>query len=509
MTPKTATKPKARASDALADMELLVKSRYGLIVIDSVEEERIATLLRLLSDRLSLALFTWSRAKGLRRDGNANAIYGTNDPEQMLAHLAASHVAAVYHLEGFGPLLENPLLADRLKEVAAEYGGRPGAIFLSGAGLTLPESLRRLAATVRLPAPDVDEYRTLLEHLLRDLGQRTRVRVEITEPEIQRLLNNLRGMTLLEAEKILTKAIVEDGRLSHDDVSHVIAAKKEIVEREGVLEYYPVEETMAEVADLAGLKDWLSKRRNILTDPEKAAQFGLEFPKGVLLIGVPGCGKSLCAKAVAMEWGLPLLKLDPGSLYNKYIGETEKNFKRAVETAERLAPCVLFIDELEKAFASGGSEDGGVSQRVLGTFLSWLQDRKGDVFTVATANDVSRLPPEFLRKGRFDEIFFVDLPGAEARAQIARIHLRKRNHNPDSVDIAAIVTATDGFSGAEIEQVVVSALYTAFNAGTPLTTELLLAEAAATSPLSRVMAEKVAALRAWAEGRTVSANRLA
>src|SRR5690606_1593543 len=271
---------------------------------------------------------------------------------------------------------------------------------------------------------------------------------------------------------------------------HVIAAKKEIVEREGVLEYYPVEETMAEVADLAGLKDWLSKRRNILTDPEKAAQFGLEFPKGVLLIGVPGCGKSLCAKAVAMEWGLPLLKLDPGSLYNKYIGETEKNFKRAVETAERLAPCVLFIDELEKAFASGGSEDGGVSQRVLGTFLSWLQDRKGDVFTVATANDVSRLPPEFLRKGRFDEIFFVDLPGAEARAQIARIHLRKRNHNPDSVDIAAIVTATDGCSGAEIEQVVVSALYTAFNAGTPLTTELLLAEAAATSPLSRVMAEK-------------------
>jgi SpoVK/Ycf46/Vps4 family AAA+-type ATPase len=207
-----------------------------------------------------------------------------------------------------------------------------------------------------------------------------------------------------------------------------------------------------------------------------------------------------------MEWGLPLLKLDPGSLYNKYIGETEKNFKRAVETAERLAPCVLFIDELEKAFASGGSEDGGVSQRVLGTFLSWLQDRTGDVFTVATANDVSRLPPEFLRKGRFDEVFFVDLPGADARADIARIHLTKRNQDPVAIDIPGVVVATNGFSGAEIEQVVVAALYTAFNAGSPLTTDLLIAEARATSPLSVVMAEKVAGLRAWAQGRTVSAN---
>jgi AAA+ superfamily predicted ATPase len=507
MNPVITAKPETKqVSDPIADMELLVKSRYGLIVIDSVEEERIATLLRLLADRMSLGLFTWSRSKGLRRDGNANAVYGTTDPEQLLAHLAASQVPAVYQLDGFGALLENGALADRLKDVAMEYGTRPGAIFLSGGGLALPEHLRRLAATVRLPPPDADAYRTLLDHLLRDLGQRTRVRVDIAEGDVQRLLNNLRGMTLLEAEKLLTKAIVEDGRLGHDDISHVIAAKKEIVEREGVLEYYPVEETMAEVADLAGLKEWLGKRKNILTDPEKAARFGLSFPKGVLLIGVPGCGKSLCAKAVAMEWGLPLLKLDPGALYNKYIGETEKNFKRAVGTAERLAPCVLFIDELEKAFASGGGEDGGVSQRVLGTFLSWLQDRKGDVFTVATANDVSRLPAEFLRKGRFDEIFFVDLPGADARDAIARIHLRKRNQAADGIDLGAVVAATDGFSGAEIEQVVVSALYTAFNGGSALTTDLLLAEAGATRPLSVTMAERVAGLRAWAEGRTVRAN---
>jgi AAA+ superfamily predicted ATPase len=494
------------APEPLHELELLIRSRYGLIVVESLEEERIATLMRLLADRMSLALFTWSRTRGLRRDGNANAVYGTNDPEQLLAHMAASQVAAVYHLEGFGPLLENAALVERLKELALEFGKRPGAIVVSGAGLTMPDALRRISASLTLPGPDVADYRQLLDHLLRDLGQRARVSVDIAEPDIQRLLRNLQGMTLLEAEKILTKAIVEDGKLAHDDISHVIAAKKEIVEREGVLEYYPVEDTMADVADLAGLKDWLAKRRNILTDPEKASAFGLSFPKGVLLIGVPGCGKSLCAKAVAMEWGLPLLKLDPGSLYNKYIGETEKNFRRAVETAERLAPCVLFIDELEKAFAGGGADDGGVSQRVLGTFLSWLQDRTGDVFTVATANDVSRLPPEFLRKGRFDEVFFVDLPNAEARAQIARIHLSKRNQEPATIDVEALVTATEGFSGAEIEQVIVAALYTAFNTGIPLGTELLLTETRATSPLSVVMAERVEALRSWAAGRTVSAN---
>jgi AAA+ superfamily predicted ATPase len=498
--------PARSATDPIADIELLIKSRYGLIVVDSIEEERVETVLRLVADRMGLALFHWSRAKGLRRDGYDNAVYGTTEPGQLLAHLVGSTLPSLYHLSGIQSVLATDSYAEQLKDVAMAYSQRPSAVVLSGGGLDLPETLRRLAAAVSLPGPDTQDYRELLEHLLRDLGQRTRVRVDMPEAEVARLLNHMKGLTLLEAEKILTKAIVEDGRLSHDDVSHVIAAKKDIVEREGVLEYYPVEETMAHIADLAGLKAWLAKRKNIITAPEEAMRFGLSFPKGVLLIGVPGCGKSLCAKAVAMEWSLPLLKLDPGGLYNKYIGETEKNFKRAMQTAERLAPCVLFIDELEKAFASGGSEDGGVSQRVLGTFLSWLQDRRGDVFTVATANDVSRLPPEFLRKGRFDEVFFVDLPNEGAREQIVRIHLRKRNQDVAGLDVMAIVRATAGFSGAEVEQVIVSALYTAFSDSKPLSTELLLAEVHATRPLSQTMAERVQSLRQWAAGRTVSAN---
>jgi MoxR-like ATPase len=492
--------------DPLRDLELLLRSRYGLIVIDTPEEDRAETLVRLVADHVSLPLFLWSRSRGLRRDGASGAVYGTTEPAQMLAHIGSAQINAIYYLSGVDVLLGDAALAERFKEVVTALGTKTGAIVTSGVGLSMPDSLRRLSATVSLPPPDGEEFRTLIERVARDLRQRMKVQIELPDSEVSRLVSHLKGLTLLEAEKVLTRAIVEDGRLAPNDLDHVIAYKKQIVEREGVLEYYPLEETMQEVADLAGLKGWLAKRTHFITSPEKAGDFGLTFPKGVLLVGVPGCGKSLCAKAVAMEWKLPLLKLDPGRLYNKYMGESEKNFRLAMNTAERLAPCVLFIDELEKAFASGGSEDGGVSQRVLGTFLSWMQDRKADVFTVATANDVTRLPAEFLRKGRFDEVFFVDLPNAEARLAILRIHLKKRSQDPAAFDLEALTNATDGFSGAEIEQAIVSALYTAFADKKPLSSQTLCAEIAATRPLSATMAERVAAIRDWAVGRTVGAN---
>ena len=244
-----------------------------------------------------------------------------------------------------------------------------------------------------------------------------------------------------------------------------------------------------------------------MADPDRAEAFGLSFPKGVLLLGVPGCGKSLSAKAVAREWGLPLLRLDPANLYDRYMGESEKNFRRALETAERMAPVVLWIDELEKAFASSGSEDdGGVSRRIFGSFLSWLQDREGDVFVVATSNDVSTLPAEFIRKGRFDEVFFVDLPSSEVRRAILAIHLTRRKQQPSAMNLDALVNATDGFSGAELEQAIVAGLYTAFARNVPLSTEILLEEIAETRPLSRTMPERIEGLRAWARDRTVSAD---
>ena len=493
-------------TDPLLDLELLIKSRYGLIHIDSLEEERVEALLRHVSDRLTIPLFLWSRTRGLRRDGHDNAVYDTQEPGPALAHVAASRAPALYHFPGAAGLLTSEPLVDRFRELAGALGERHGAIVLSGTGLVLPPALERVLATVRLPEPGAEDFRALLQHIVRDLRKRGPAQIDLSPRDEARLLATLRGLTLLEAEKLLTRAFVDDGRLSADDVARIASAKRERIERDGVLEYYPAEESMAEVADLAGLKDWLGKRRGIIAQPDQAAAFGLTFPRGLLLIGVPGCGKSLCARAVATDWGLPLLKLDTGTLYNKYIGETEKNFRRAMESAERLAPCVLFIDELEKAFASDGTADGGVSLRVLGSFLTWLQDRKGDVFTVATANDVSRLPPEFLRKGRFDEIFFVDLPDADARRQILEIHLRRRKQDPAPFDLPAIAAATAGFSGAELEQAIVAALYTAFAAGEPLTTDRIIAETSLTRPLSVVMAEKVTALREWARGRTVGAN---
>ncbi len=495
------------SNDKLKDLPLLIKSRYGLIVVRTAEEERAGLLLRRIAGEMGLPFFTWTPTKGLRRDGVEGAVYGSADPGQALAHVEASSFPALYLFQGLGEFLGDPILSTRLKDAASQFSKSRGAVILLGPGISLPDSLKPMSAALSLPTPEMGEYRDLLRRILRDLSGRMNVKVEMKSGDFSRLLTNLKGLTLLEAEKILTRAVIEDGRLSPEDIRAVVEAKKVIVEREGVLEYFPAEERMADVADLAGLKSWLAERRAILSDPRRAAQFGLGFPKGVLLLGVPGCGKSLCAKAVAREWGLPLLKLDPARLYDKYIGESERNFKKAMDTAERMAPVVLWIDELEKAFASaGGNEDGGVSTRIFGTFLSWLQDRKGDVFVVATANDVSVLPPEFLRKGRFDEIFFVDLPDAEARTALFAIHLRKRHKDPGKFDIPRLVLATDGFGGAEVEQSIVAGLYTAFSGRHALTTDILLDEISRTRPLAQTMPEKIGWLRNWAKERTRSAQ---
>ena len=502
---------------ALKDLELLIRSRYGAVHLDTLEEDRAEALLLHAADALGLPFFSWSRTKGLRRlDGAAaeqakrgpggGMVYGSMDPAAALGHVECSKLAALYQFQGLGAYLEDKVVSGRLKDAAQSLTKASGCIIITGAIEVLPEGLRPVLASLKLAPPGPKEYRSLLGRILRDVSRSMRVRMELTAKDLQRLLANLRGLTLLEAEKVLTKAVVEDGHLGVEDITKVIEAKKAIVEREGLLEYYPSQEPLDSIAGMAGLKDWLAKRRGIITEPERAAEYGLGFPKGVLLLGVQGCGKSLFAKAVSAEWGLPLLKLDPSNLYNKYVGESEKNFARAVRIAERLAPVVLWIDEIEKAFAQSGSTDDGISQRILGSFLSWLQERKGDVFVVATANDIARLPPEFIRKGRFDEIFFVDLPSVPAREAILGIHLSKRGQKPGHFDLPALVRATEGFSGAEIEQVVVAALYTAFASGSRLDTGLLLQEASKTFPLSKTMREKVGALREWARTRTVPAD---
>ena len=479
--------------DALRDLVLLVRSGHQLIHLDTDEEDRASALLGYLAAQLDQPLFTWTRIRGLSRVDLPGAVYDTDNPAKAFRHVAASQMAALYHFKDLGPhLAGDPILAAQMKEAAETLSEVGGSILVTGRSLAFPDAVDRMVTPFALPAPADQEYRDLISQILRDMRSRGHVEMEMSKEDLTLLVRHMAGLTLMEAEKILTKAIIEDGKLAAEDIRHVIEAKIAIVGRDGLLEYYPVESTMENIADLRSLKAWLGKRKAVVTQPEKAEKFGLSFPRGMLLLGVPGCGKSLSAKAVAAEWRMPLLKLDPSNLYNKYIGESERNFKRAMRMAEQMAPVVLWIDELEKAFATGGSEDGGVSQRILGSFLTWMQDRQGDVFIVATANDISRLPAEFLRKGHFDEIF--------------RIHLENRGKASADLDLHALGAATPGFSGSEIEEMVVSTLYSAFSGTDELTMNALLNEIKRTRPLSVMRAEHVEGLRAWAKERTWPAN---
>ena len=494
-------------TDTIRELELLVRSRHALIVLETVDEERACRILEYLAGQLQMHLLEWTASKGLRRAGDLSADLETTDAREALLRVEGDPQPALYHFRGLSLDAPDPLLAARLKDVVARFEKRRGAIVVSGEAMALPESLRRLSATVRVPAPTEREYRDTLQRVVRDFSARMPVTVDLSPEQAARLVRNLRGLSLDEAERLIARAILEDNKLWEHDVARIAEWKRELVARAGVLEYVGSEdEQVPEIAGLENLRGWLAKRRAVLLHPERASKAGLAFPRGVLLVGVPGCGKSLSAKAVAGSWGLPLLKLDAGRIYDKYVGESERNFRRAMTTAERMAPAVLWIDEIEKMFAApGGEADGGVSLRILGTFLSWLQERQGDVFVVATANDVSRLPPELIRKGRFDEIFFVDLPAPKEREAIFAIHLRRRSHDASKFDLARLAAASEGFSGAEIEGAVVSALYTTFAADQPLGTDALLGELEATRPLSATMAERFAALREWAVERTVAA----
>lgn len=495
-------------STPLEDAELLIRSRHPLVLLETEDRRRARTLISLLADRMELPFFRWTRSRGLTRLDEEGSIYQTREAERALRHIGSTDTPALYLMEGLEASLPgSELFQAKLADALDRLEDLHGAIIHAGPPLELPPALRPRAAAVSLPGPSRDELRELLRRIVRDVYRRQHVTVELSRTELDRLLDQLQGLTHMEAEKVMTRAILEDGRLGAEDLRHVADAKRRIIEREGLLEYYPAEDSRARVAGLHELKNWLRKRSALIEDPEGAREFGLEFPRGLLLTGVPGCGKSLCARVVATEWALPLLRLDPASLYNRYIGETEKNLSRAVTLAEEMAPVVLWIDEIEKAFSSGGgTADGGVSRRILGTFLNWMQERKGPVFLLATANQVDLLPPELLRKGRFDEIFFLDLPDPETRAEILRIHLENRNRDPSQIDLIRLAEATEGFSGAELAQVIVSGLYAAFADGTSFDTALLVREARSTRPLSATARERVDALRAWARDRTTPAQ---
>ena len=491
----------------LRDLEVLVNAHHPLWVVETVEEDRVRTILAHLADRVELPLFVWHPVTGLGRvdapPGPGSP--GTDTPKGCLAFIEQANMEALFYLPSFPLDSEEPAVAARVKEIYKRYFKHRGALVLTTPEVDLPRGLDPLFTHVELHTPTAEAYHRFITQVIRDIGMRRAVRVDMTPEDVSALLNALHGLTFFEVQKIITQAVVEDGALTRADLERVLDAKRRIVERSGVLEYFPHDHALGDVAGLGNLKRWLRKRRAAFTDPARAKEFGLSPPRGLLLLGVQGCGKSLCAKAVASEWGLPLLRLDPSNLYQKYFGESERNLKRAIKTAESMAPVVLWLDEIEKALGQG-DQDGGTSQRVFGTFLAWLQEKKESVFVIATANDISKLPPELLRKGRFDEIFFVDLPDAATRADILGVHLKKRGRDPGAFDLRNLGAQAEGFSGAELEQVVVSALYSAFAEGVDIDDAYLAHEIDATRPLSVTMAEKITDLREWASERAVRAD---
>jgi len=399
------------------------------------------------------------------------------------------------------PYLDEPKLVRLLKDIALSEAPMAPTVVLVSHALKLPPEVQRLAARFSLSLPGEEELLAIVREEATRWSERNRgARVRTDNRTLQQVVKNLRGLSHAEARALARNVICDDGAITQDDLPELNRAKFRLLDLDGVLGFEYETARFAEVGGLANFKRWLAERQGAFLGGQ-----GDDLPRGVMLVGVQGGGKSLAAKAVAGLWGLPLLRLDFACLYNKYFGETERNLREALALAEQMAPCVLWMDEIEKGLATGDM-DGGVSQRVLGTLLTWMAERTAPVFMVATANAIDRLPPELLRKGRFDELFFVDLPDLATRAEIFRIHLARREMQPDGLGLMALAEASEGFSGAEIEQVVVSAVYAAQAQQRPVDQAMLLESLRATAPLSVVMSEHLSALRAWAQGRTVRAD---
>lgn len=492
----------------LLELELLVRAHHPLWLCETTEEDRLEQLLGDLADRVKIPFFSWSPITALVRHApgaESTRTLGTESLTKCLAFLAQANYEGIFLLKGVGKSLDDATIVAQVKELYRLYFGHHGTLVLTSAVVELPPDLEPLVSPIEIPTPTLEEYYRYVRTVLADVASQRAVKIDLDSAGVSELLQGLNGLSFFDVRRVITRAVVDDGRLSREDLPLVLDVKKRIIQRAGVLEFFPHAHAMDEVAGLENLKAWLRKRHRAFLDPSGAKRFGLEPPRGLLLIGVQGCGKSLTAKAIATEWKLPLVRLDPSNLYTKYLGESERNFKKAVSVAESLAPVVLWVDEIEKALSQGG-EDSGTSQRVFGTFLAWLQEKRANVFVIATANDISRLPPELLRKGRFDEIFFLDLPNERARREILDVHLRRRGREPSDFDVAALAAASPGFSGAELEQAVVAALYSAFELGEALSTEHMRREIAGTRPMSITMAEPIGRLRDWARDRAVHAE---
>lgn len=488
------------------EIKLLLDCRIPLVVIETFEEKKALDVLLKVANKQGKDLHRWSLTDGLTRMtfGPQLVPKGSelNGAEEMLRHIKQLTQPGIYALCDIHPfLVDQPQVIRLLKDIALNHFAVPHTLIFLSHQLRLPPELTRYSATHSLALPDDDKIMEIVREEAKDWSDRhAGARVKTDNITLKKLVNNLQGLGTSDIHRLVRGAIWNDGALAEDDLPRINKAKFALLDMEGVISFEQQTENFSNVGGLNNLKRWLTTRREAFSADDSK----LDRPKGILLLGVQGGGKSLAAKAVAGLWGLPLMRLDIGALYNKYHGETERNLREALKLADAMSPCVLWLDEIEKGMAQDGN-DNGVSQRLLGTLLTWMAERTTRVFIVATSNDISRLPPELIRKGRLDEIFFVDLPDDAVRKDIFSIHLSKRYCDPQQFDLAQLSSAAAGFSGSEIEQAIVAALYSSSAANTALDTATLLKEIAATSPLSVVMAEQITQLRLWAADRTIPA----
>ena len=495
----------------LEQIDLMIRSRYAAIYVVTWEESRLESLLYDVARKQGKKLFVWTATSGLREcRGQAQGLPGAprlTDPIEVLGHVQRWNGSGLFLLKDFHVCFETPEVVRTLKDVACELKRSHKNLILSAPQMKLPVELDKDLSIIDLPLPSAAELRELLRGLCLELGRRDAEAVQLRGDDIEALVRAAQGLTLSEAENAFAKAAVTRGVLQGSDVEVVMAEKQQVIRKSGMLEFQPADATLADVGGLEILKQWLRRRGKAWQ--REARDYGLPSPKGALLLGVPGCGKSLIARAVAQAWTLPLLHLDLARIFSSMLGSSEENMRRALAVAEGVAPAVLWIDEIEKGLAGGtgsGHSDAGTAVRVFGTLLTWMQERSAPVFVVATANKLEALPPELLRRGRFDEIFFVDLPGAETRAEILRIHLAKRNRDPGKFDLTALASACSGFSGAELEHVVIEALFAGFDADREIEDDDLLGAITQTTPLSTTSAEEVQRLREWARTRARPAD---
>jgi ATP-dependent 26S proteasome regulatory subunit len=491
--------------DEVAELTALLRSRFPIILIESHEEPRMLELLSKACNLENQVLMSWSITKGLGRHGREDTIYQTNELLDVLKHIDKTAQNGVYVLCDAHPGLKDPVAIRLIREIAlSHYRSARTLVFVSPRLEELPSEVLRLSAHFHPKLPDRDAIRAIVMAEAKRHEQQTGEKPRGDRAALEMLIMHLLGMEQDDVRRLVRQALRDDGAIDANDVRRVLTTKYEALGGAAALGYEQSKVRFDDVGGLTRLKHWIGLRRAPFLD---ASATDVDRPKGIVLLGVQGGGKSLAARAVAGEWGVPLMRLDFGALYNKYYGETERNLRNAFAAAESMSPCVLWIDEIEKGISTdGGDGDGGVSRRVLGSLLTWMSERKEPVFIVATANDISQLPPELIRKGRFDEIFFVDFPDATARVQIASIHLKKRGYDPAKFEVDGLAKLSAGFSGAEIEQAIVSASFEARARGDALRPADILAEIERTRPLSVVMAERISALRAWAADRAVFAD---